>query len=178
MQEVQETWVWSLGQEDPLQKEMVIHSSILAWKIPWTVPGGLQSMELQRVGHNWAQQSLGTKEPLLAPHTRLTPALGWAHKGRRHLSACSWELANKLGLLSWHLTKKLTMKYRHYSKVFFFYFKSIERNKIIFKKIELSHKLREARNKKNKYFFLRADLTAIEWTLFLPSFCQTKIFYF
>ena len=61
---------------------------------------------------------------------------------------------------------------------FFFYFKSIERNKIIFKKIELSHKLREARNKKNKYFFLRADLTAIEWTLFLPSFCQTKIFYF
>ena len=49
-----ETWVWSLGQEDPLQKGMVSHSSILAWGIPWTEePGGLQSMESQRVGHDW-----------------------------------------------------------------------------------------------------------------------------
>ena len=41
---VRETWVQSLGQEDPLEKEMAIHSSILAWKIPWTEePGGLQS---------------------------------------------------------------------------------------------------------------------------------------
>ena len=41
---VQETWVRSLGQEDPLRKEMAIHSSILAWRIPWTEgPGGLQS---------------------------------------------------------------------------------------------------------------------------------------
>ena len=38
----QEMWVWSLGQEDPLEKEMAAHSSILAWEIPWTeVPGGL-----------------------------------------------------------------------------------------------------------------------------------------
>ena len=52
---VQETQVWSLGQEDPLEKEMVTHSSILAWKIPLTEkPGGLQSMGLQRVGHYWA----------------------------------------------------------------------------------------------------------------------------
>ena len=51
---VWETWVWSLGQEDPLEKEMATHSSILAWKIPWTEkPGRLQSMELQRVRHNW-----------------------------------------------------------------------------------------------------------------------------
>ena len=50
-----ETWVWSLGREDPLEKEMVTHSSILAWRIPWTEkPGKLQSMGLQRVGHNWA----------------------------------------------------------------------------------------------------------------------------
>ena len=50
-----ETWVQSLGQEDPLEKEMVTHSSILAWRIPWTdKPGRLQSMGLQRVGHNWA----------------------------------------------------------------------------------------------------------------------------
>ena len=45
---MQETWVQSLGWEDPLEKEMAIHSSILAWKIPWTEePGGLQSMGLQ-----------------------------------------------------------------------------------------------------------------------------------
>ena len=51
---MQETWVQSLGQEDPLEKEMAIHSSTLAWKIPWTEePGGLQSMGLQRVGHDW-----------------------------------------------------------------------------------------------------------------------------
>ena len=49
------TWVWSLGWEDPLEKEMATHSSILAWRIPWTEePGGLHSMESQRVGHNWA----------------------------------------------------------------------------------------------------------------------------
>ena len=49
-----ETWVRSLGREDPLEKEMVTHSSILAWIIPWTEePGKLQSMGSQRVGHNW-----------------------------------------------------------------------------------------------------------------------------
>ena len=53
MQEIQEMWVQSLGQEDPLEKEMATHSSILAWKIPWTEElGGLQSMGLQRVGHD------------------------------------------------------------------------------------------------------------------------------
>ena len=50
---MQETWVRSLGQEDPLEKEIANHSSILAWKIPWTEePGRLQSMGLQRVGHD------------------------------------------------------------------------------------------------------------------------------
>ena len=48
-----ETWVQSLGQEDPLEKEMAPHSSTLAWKIPWTEePGGLQSTGLQRVRHD------------------------------------------------------------------------------------------------------------------------------
>ena len=48
-----ETGVRSLGREDPLEKEMGTHSSILAWRIPWTKkPCGLQSMGLQRVGHN------------------------------------------------------------------------------------------------------------------------------
>ena len=46
-----ETWVRFLGREDPLEKEMAIHSSTLAWKIPWTEePDRLQSMESQRVG--------------------------------------------------------------------------------------------------------------------------------
>ena len=50
---MQETQVQSLGWEDPLEKEMAIHSSILAWKIPRTEePGELQSMGLQRVGHD------------------------------------------------------------------------------------------------------------------------------
>ena len=50
-----ETWVQPLGWEDPLEKEMAIHSSILAWKMPWTEePGGLQSLGLQKVGPNLA----------------------------------------------------------------------------------------------------------------------------
>ena len=48
-----ETWVRSLGWEDPLEKEMAIHSRTIAWKIPWTEePGRLQPMGSQRVGHN------------------------------------------------------------------------------------------------------------------------------
>ena len=48
-----ETWVQSLGQEDPLEKGVAVHSSIFAWRIPWTEePGRLQSMGLQRVRHN------------------------------------------------------------------------------------------------------------------------------
>ena len=49
LSEMQETWVQSLGQEDPLEKRMAIHSSILAWEIHWTdEPGGLQSTGLQK----------------------------------------------------------------------------------------------------------------------------------
>ena len=52
---MRETWVRFLGREDPLEKEMAIHSSTLAWKIPWTEePDRLQSMGSQRVGHDWA----------------------------------------------------------------------------------------------------------------------------
>ena len=50
---MQETWVQSLGWEDPLEEGMAIHSSILAWRMPRTEePGGLQSMESHRVGHD------------------------------------------------------------------------------------------------------------------------------
>ena len=56
---MRETRVWSLGREDPLEKEMATHSSIHAWKIPWTEePGGLWSMGSQKVGHDWATSLL------------------------------------------------------------------------------------------------------------------------
>ena len=55
VQETQETWVRSLGWEDPLEEGMATHSSVLSWRIPWTEePGRLQSMGSQIVGHNWA----------------------------------------------------------------------------------------------------------------------------
>ena len=57
MQETQKMQVWFLGWEDPLEKDMAIYSSILAWEIPQTEePGGLQSMGSQTVGHNWAAE--------------------------------------------------------------------------------------------------------------------------
>ena len=59
---MQETWVRSLGQEDPLEREMATHSRILAWAIPWTEePGGLQSMGSQRVGHGLVTKQTNRK---------------------------------------------------------------------------------------------------------------------
>ena len=64
---VRETWVRSLGWEDPLKEEMATHSDILAWKIPWTEePGGLQSTGLQRVEHDWANNSFLIAQPCFA----------------------------------------------------------------------------------------------------------------
>ena len=61
MQETQETQVLALGWKDPLEEEMATHSSILAWRIPWTEePGRLQFMGSQSVGHN-----LETKEQIM-----------------------------------------------------------------------------------------------------------------
>ena len=52
---VRETWVRSLGWEDPLEEGMATHSSVLAWRVPWTeLPGGLQAMRSHRVGHDCA----------------------------------------------------------------------------------------------------------------------------
>ena len=57
-QEMEETWVRSLGWEDPLEKEMATHSSIIAWKVPWTEElSGLQFMGSQRVGHDRANHN-------------------------------------------------------------------------------------------------------------------------
>ena len=68
MQELQEMQVQSLSQEDPLKEEMAIHSSILAWRIPWTEePGGLQSRGSQRVRHDLATKR-HTLNPVIGKH--------------------------------------------------------------------------------------------------------------
>ena len=55
--------IWSLAWEDPLEEGMATHSSIVAWRIPWTEePGGLQSIGLQRVGHDWGDLARSTCE--------------------------------------------------------------------------------------------------------------------
>ena len=80
---MQETRVRSPGQEDPLEKEMATHSSILAWKIPGTEgPGGLQSMGIARVGYHWAtisppQDSAGRGEKLATLSTRKSISFQW-----------------------------------------------------------------------------------------------------
>ena len=86
---VQETWVRSLGQEDPLEKEMATHSSILAWKILWTEePGGLQSMGSQKVRHNSYTQHMHT-------HNCMGYLCFWIHVNHRSVvrtdvCACTW----------------------------------------------------------------------------------------
>ena len=61
MQQPQETWVWSLGQEDSLEEGMAAHSSVLVWRIPWTEEPRLQSIGSQRVRHDWVTWSMCTR---------------------------------------------------------------------------------------------------------------------
>ena len=95
---MQETWVWSLSQEDPLEEEMATHSSIFAWRIPWTEePGGLQSLGLQRVGHN-----LVTKQQQYS----LIYTLWWRSTNSRGQISMRWYLGScisQLGL-TWQNT--------------------------------------------------------------------------
>ena len=71
VQEMQERWVWSLGQEDLLEKEMATHSSILVWRTPWTEePGGLQSRGSQRVRHVCERAQSCIQSLLLTGHAR------------------------------------------------------------------------------------------------------------
>ena len=82
IQETQQIQVRSLGPEDPLEKEMAIHSSILAWEIPWTEePGGLQSVGSQRVRQNRATQHTHTHTPAPTPPLRSFPSLAWDFPG-------------------------------------------------------------------------------------------------
>ena len=67
---IQETWIGSLGWEDPLEKEMATHSNNLAWRISWTEePDGLLSMGLQRVGHNWVTNTLSRYNKTITYYT-------------------------------------------------------------------------------------------------------------
>ena len=76
IQETQEMQVWSLGQEDPLEEGVATHSSILAWRIPWTEePGGLQSMGLQRVRYDLAIEHARTSICLSIVFNFLPPSL-------------------------------------------------------------------------------------------------------
>ena len=96
---MQETQVWTLDLEDPLEKGMTAHSSILAWRSPWTEePGGLQSMGCQRVGHNWAINTCA----MIADNPVLFPMSDCQHLGKKagyFSSLCpamawSWKLHN------------------------------------------------------------------------------------
>ena len=77
VQQLQELWVWSLGWEDPLEEGMATHSSILAWRIPWTEePGGLQSMGSQRVRRGWSDAAHTAKHGGRISKTWVSPCPG------------------------------------------------------------------------------------------------------
>ena len=95
---MRETWVRSLGWEDPLEKEMATHSSILAWRIPWTEePGGLQSTGSQRVGHDWSD--LAAVAYLVVSFLPSVLLPGKSH-GRRSLVGCRHDWATSLSLFT------------------------------------------------------------------------------
>ena len=91
----QETQVRSLGWEDPLEKGMAVHSSILAWRIPWTEePSELQSIGSQRVGHNWATNT----HTYTHTHTHRTlMGLPWWLSGKESSSQCSRQKRHRSG---------------------------------------------------------------------------------
>ena len=98
-----ETWVRSLGQEDPLEKGMATHSSLLAWRIPCTEePGGLQSMGLQRVWHHWSDLACTrtkSNTALLLMKTELVQDKRWEGQNTeffecvRSCFSCVWPFA-------------------------------------------------------------------------------------
>ena len=97
---MQETWVWSLAREEPLEKGTVTHSSILAWRIPWTEePGRVQTIGSQRVRHDWAGALFPFSLHFEFTQKESNPCLtwdevfGWAmnlYCVHQHYFACSW----------------------------------------------------------------------------------------
>ena len=107
---MRETWVWSVGWEDPLEEGMTTHSSVLAWRIPWTEePGGLQSMGSQRLRYDWAKKHTYTHH-IRVDHWstgRIWPGIytgqcgkGWCHRInnketlRRMVRMLTWSLGH------------------------------------------------------------------------------------
>ena len=92
---MQETRVRSLGWEDPLEKGMATHSSVLAWRIPWTEePGGLQSTGPQRVGHDWVTDTFTF-------HKRINGEKGESGGRKRQELRCSARVPLPLLAASW-----------------------------------------------------------------------------
>ena len=95
MQETKEMQVQALGGEDPLEEDMATHSSILAWRIPWTEePGGLQSMDSPRVGHDWSDLARMVPYDLVIT-TWLWPLYQEKHKKAKWLSEEALQIAEK-----------------------------------------------------------------------------------
>ena len=87
----QETWVWSLGWEDPLEKGKATHSSILPWRIPWTEkPGELQSIGSQSVGHDGLTDTVFFLDLDPARSPRLASSRKWKSLSHVRLFATSW----------------------------------------------------------------------------------------
>ena len=103
------------GSEDPLEKGMATHSSILAWRIPWTEePGGLQSMRLQRVGHDWATEPFDFPNFCIFSslffllkkwtHSFLSPPFSWkssSNIAKNHRLLTFWPFRNTGSLGTW-----------------------------------------------------------------------------
>ena len=117
MQETQEIWVWSLGQEDLLEEGMATHSNILAWRISWTEePGGLQPIWSQRVGHDWVTELNWTELNTHCWRKKWQPTplfLPGESHGQRNLAGYSPQ-----GRKEWDTTKRLH---------FHFHFKAIQK---------------------------------------------------
>ena len=88
--------IWSLGQEDPLEKGLATHSSILAWRIPWTEePGRLQSMGLQRVGRDWVTNRPDCRKAFFFLFVFPKSGFTWQIEGLTNIYQIMHELINK-----------------------------------------------------------------------------------
>ena len=110
---MQETWVWSLGWEDPLERGMATHSSVLAWRIPWTQePGGLQSTGSHRLGHGWAPFTFlvgwGLRTQHRVPGAGALPLAKVMRKEAGHMQRRDWASGVPLEILE-HLPSKISV---------------------------------------------------------------------
>ena len=113
---MRETWVRSLGWEDPLEMEMAIHSRTIAWKIPWTEePGRLQPMGSQRVGHDWAISLTAQKKHLKffnVPPFTFYNTYTRIHPPTLHFPYLeNWYSSSHLGISSMYLGQPFSMSW-------------------------------------------------------------------